>query len=319
MLSTSIMAILHGARVMVTGGEGFLGRWVVRRLEAAGAVVSVPRHQDFDLVDRAAARRALAAFTPRIVVHLAARVGGIGANQADPARFFFENAMMGLHVVEESRLAGVEKLVLVGTVCAYPRETPVPFHEDELWQGYPEETNAPYGLAKRMLLVQAQAYRQQYGMNAIYLLPANLYGPGDHVDLERSHVIPALIRKCVEAHEAGAATVDVWGDGSATREFLYVEDAAEGILAAIERYDGGAPVNLGSGVETSIHDLVFDIARATGYTGTFRWNASRPNGQPRRRLDVSRAERLFGFRARTPFDVGLTRTVEAFLESRTRA
>jgi GDP-L-fucose synthase len=300
---------LRGRRVMVTGGGGFLGSHVVRRCEAEGAIVSALGRADYDLVDRAATARAFREVRPEVVLHLAARVGGIAANQADPAGFFFDNAMMGLHVVEEARLAGVAKLVIVGTVCAYPKHTPVPFGEDALWDGYPEDTNAPYGLAKRMLLVQAQTCRQQYGLNAIYLLPANLYGPGDHCDLERSHVVPALIRKCLEAQAAGAAVVDVWGDGSATREFLYVEDAADGIVAATCRYDGAEPVNLGTGRELSIRDLAAAVARATGFTGTFSWNAARPNGQPRRALDVSRAERRFGFRARTSFEDGLARTV----------
>lgn len=307
---------LTGRRVMVTGGGGFLGSHVVRRFAACGANVAVPRRAEYDLVDRAATARAFRECRPDVVVHLAARVGGIGANEADPAAFFFDNAMMGLHVVEEARLAGVDKLVLVGTVCAYPKHTPVPFGEAALWDGYPEETNAPYGLAKRMLLVQAQAYRHQYGLNAVFLLPANLYGPGDHFDPDRSHVIPALIRKCVDACEAGRGEIEVWGDGTTTREFLYVEDAADGIVEATRLYDGAEPVNLGSGEEMSIRDLAVRVAAATGFTGTFRWNSSRPNGQPRRRLDTTRARRSFGFVARTSFDDGLARTVSWYLASR---
>lgn len=304
---------------MVTGGGGFLGSHVVRRFVACGADVTVPRRAQYDLVDRGATARAFRDNRPDVVVHLAARVGGIGANQADPAAFFFDNAMMGLHVVEEARLAGVDKIVLVGTVCAYPKHTPVPFGETALWDGYPEETNAPYGLAKRMLLVQAQAYRHQYALNAVFLLPANLYGPGDHFELERSHVIPALIRKCVDACAAGQDKVEVWGDGTATREFLYVEDAADGIVEATRLYDGAEPVNLGSGEEMSIHALAGRIAAATGFTGTFEWNSSRPNGQPRRRLDTTRAQRAFGFTARTSFADGLARTVEWYLASREAA
>jgi GDP-L-fucose synthase len=243
------------------------------------------------------------------VIHLAARVGGIGANRAEPGRFFYDNLLMGALLMEYARRAGVEKFVAVGTICAYPKHTPIPFRETELWNGYPEETNAPYGLAKKMLLVQAQAYRRQYGFNAIYLLPVNLYGPGDNLDPAASHVIPALVRKCLEARRAGLPAITLWGDGSPTREFLYVEDAAEGILLAEERYDGDEPVNLGSGAEMSIKDLAHIICRLTGFAGELRWDTSQPNGQPRRCLDTSRAEEMFGFRARTPFEEGLRRTV----------
>lgn len=297
-------------RVCVTGGSGFLGRHVVAALTARGCRdVIVPRRSDYDLRDARAAARLFADTRPTVVIHLAAVVGGIGANRASPGSFFHDNAAMGLHVVEQSRRAGVRKLTCVGTVCAYPKHTPVPFREDDLWNGYPEETNAPYGLAKKMLLVQLQAYREEYGFSGIYLLPVNLYGPHDRSDPETSHVIPALIRKCAEARDAGAPAIVCWGDGSATREFLFVEDAAEGIVLATERYDDPEPVNLGSGAEISIRDLAHAIARETGFTGEVRWDATRPNGQPRRRLDTSRARERFGFVARTPFAEGLRRTV----------
>ncbi len=304
------MGFWEDRRVTVTGGAGFLGSQVVRQLREEGCrEVFVPRRRDYDLVDGSAVKRLFADARPDLVVHLAARVGGIGANQANPALFFYENLMMGAHLMEEARQRKVEKFVAVGTVCAYPKFTPVPFSEEHLWNGYPEETNAPYGLAKKMLLVQAQAYRQQYGFNGIFLLPANLYGPGDHVDPEFSHVIPALIRKCVEAREGKEDRIVVWGDGSPTREFLYVEDAARAILLAAERYNGPDPVNVGSGMEISIKDLVHLIAQLIGFEGEIVWDASKPNGQPRRSLDVSRAEQLFGFRARTPFEEGLRRTI----------
>jgi GDP-L-fucose synthase len=298
-------------RVLVTGGAGFLGRTLLRKLADRGAIsVAAPRVGEVDLRDKAAIRRCLAETKPDLVIHAAAVVGGIGANRAHPGRFFYENAVMGIELIEEARRAGVAKLVCLGTICAYPKLTPVPFREEDLWSGYPEETNAPYGLAKKMLLVQLQAYRAEYGFRGIYLLPVNLYGPHDNFDLESGHVIPAMIRKFLEAKAAGAAEVTLWGDGSPTREFLYVDDAAEGIVAAAERYDGGEPVNLGSGEEIAIRDLADLVAVETGYSGVIRWDTSKPNGQPRRRLDVSRAERLFGWRAATPLREGLKKTVE---------
>jgi GDP-L-fucose synthase len=278
--------------------------------------VVVPRSAQYDLVDRAACRRLLADARPDMVIHLAARVGGIGANRDNPGRFLFENAMMGLQLFEECRLAGVSKLVATGTICAYPKFAPIPFKEDDLWNGYPEETNAPYGIAKKMMLVQAQAYREQYGMNGVVVFPVNLYGPRDNFDLHTSHVIPAMIRKCVVARERGDAEVVLWGDGSPTREFLYVEDAAEGILLAAERYDSSDPVNLGNGQEISIRDLAALIARATRFGGRFTWDSSKPNGQPRRRLDVTRARERFGFVAGTPFERGIAATVAWYEEHR---
>jgi GDP-L-fucose synthase len=296
-------------RVVVTGGGGFLGSRVVAWLRERGVrEIVVPRSDQLNLVDRQACKQAVEGATT--VIHLAARVGGIGFNREQPGTLFFENLMMGAQLMEEARLAGVSKFVAVGTVCAYPKFTPVPFREDDLWNGYPEETNAPYGLAKKMLLVQAQAYRQQYGFNSIYLLPVNLYGPGDNFDPRSSHVIPALIRKLFAAKLNHDESVEVWGDGSASREFLYVDDAAEAIGLATERYDGAEPVNIGAGHEITIKDLVGVLSRLVGYTGTIRWDATKPNGQPRRSLDVSRAEKLFGFRSRTNFENGLRRTVE---------
>jgi len=303
-------------RVVVTGGAGFLGRCVVSRLRAEGAVTVVPRSAEYDLVDRAAVRRLMADAKPDLVIHLAARVGGIGANRENPGRYLFDNAMMGLHVFEECRLAGIPKLVALGTICAYPKFAPVPFKEDDLWNGYPEETNAPYGIAKKMMLVQSQGYREQYGMNSVVLFPVNLYGPGDNFDLQSSHVIPAMIRKLVTARDNGEREVVFWGDGSPTREFLYVEDAAEGIVLAAERYDSSDPVNLGSGVEISIRDLAAQIATATRFDGRFVWDTSKPNGQPRRQLDVTRAKERFGFAARTPFDRGIAATVAYYEEHR---
>ncbi len=306
-----------GKRVVVTGGAGFLGRWVVQKLQERGATdVFVPRSCDYDLRDLAAIRRLLADVRPDLVIHLAARVGGIGANRAHPAEFFYDNLMMSVPLLHECWQAGVQKFVALGTICCYPKYTPVPFREEHLWEGYPEETNAPYGLAKKMLLVQSQAYRQQYGFNSIFLMPTNLYGPGDNFDPESSHVIPALIRKCVDAREAGADHIVVWGDGTTTREFLYVEDAAEGIVLAAERYNASEPVNLGSAFEISIKDLVAEVARATGFRGRIVWDTTKPNGQPRRKLDTSRAEQWFGFRATTPFEVGLRRTVAWYLAQR---
>ncbi|HEY0385529.1 MAG TPA: GDP-L-fucose synthase [Pyrinomonadaceae bacterium] len=298
-------------RVVVTGGAGFLGRYLVQRLRDLPDVeVFVPRSQDYDLTTETAIRRLLDDAAPEMVIHLAAVVGGIGANQKNPGRFFYENLMMGTQLIEQSRLKGVRKFVALGTVCAYPKFTPVPFKEDDIWNGYPEETNAPYGLAKKMMLVQAQSYREQYDYNTIFLLPANLYGPGDNFDLETSHVIPALIRKCVEAERAGAAEIEVWGSGNVSREFLYVEDCAEGIIRAAREYDGSDPVNLGNGREVVIRELVETIARLTDFKGEIRWNASRPDGQPRRQLDVTRALERFGFRASTSLEDGLQRTIE---------
>jgi GDP-L-fucose synthase len=272
--------------------------------------ICIPRSSAYDLTCEQAVGRLYHEIRPALVIHLAARVGGIGANRARPGQFFYDNLVMGALLMEHARRSAVEKFVAVGTICAYPKHTPVPFQEQDLWSGYPEETNAPYGLAKKMLLVQAQAYRQQYGFNAIYLLPVNLYGPGDHVEAATSHVIPALIRKCLEARRAGARSITVWGDGSPTREFLHVTDAAEGILMAAERYDGPDPVNLGSGSEISLKDLAGLICRYTGFDGEVVWDTSQPNGQPRRCLDTSRAHALFGFRARTAFEDGLRQTVE---------
>jgi GDP-L-fucose synthase len=305
-----------GKRVVVTGGAGFLGSFVVERLKRLGAAVVVPRSVDYDLVDRAACKRLLADARPDLVIHLAAQVGGIGANRDNPGRFLFANAMMGLQLFEECRLAGVRKLVATGTICAYPKFAPIPFKEEDLWNGYPEETNAPYGIAKKMMLVQSQAYRDQYGMNSVVVFPVNLYGPRDNFDLQTSHVIPAIIRKCVTAREKGEPEVVLWGDGSPTREFLYVEDAAEGILLAAERYDSSDPVNLGSGQEISIRDLAGLIGRATRFKGRFIWDQTKPNGQPRRQLDVSRAKDRFGFVASTPFDKGIATTVAYFEEHR---
>jgi GDP-L-fucose synthase len=306
---------LAGKKVLVTGGRGFLGSFVVEGLQKRGVTqIVAPGSADYDLVDRGACRRLLADLEPDLVLHLAARVGGIGANRENPGRFLFENAMMGLSLIEECRLARVPKVVAVGTICAYPKFAPIPFREEDLWNGYPEETNAPYGIAKKLLLVQAEAYRQQYGMNTVVLFPVNLYGPRDNFDLQTSHVIPAMIRKCVVAKEEGRVQVVLWGDGSPTREFLYAEDAAEGILLAAERYDSSDPVNLGSGVEISIRDLSTLIAEATGFEGRFVWDTSQPHGQPRRCLDVTRAKERFGFVARTSFAEGIKRTVDYFLE-----
>jgi GDP-L-fucose synthase len=314
---------LSRRRIVVTGGAGFLGSFIVERLRARGATeVFVPRSADYDLVDGSAVRRLLADARPDLVIHAAARVGGIGANRENPGRFFYENLMMGVQLVEESRRAGVGKLVLLGTICAYPKFAPVPFREDDLWSGYPEETNAPYGLAKKMLLVQAQAYRQQYGTDAVVLFPVNLYGPRDNFDLHTSHVIPALVRKVDAAMHNGSSTVEttveIWGDGTPTREFLYVEDCAEAVCLAAERYDGADPVNLGSGREVSIADLARMIGRMMGFEGRFTFDATKPNGQPRRCLDVTRARERFGFVATTPLEEGLRRTIAWWRESRPR-
>jgi GDP-L-fucose synthase len=298
-------------KIVVTGGAGFLGRYLVQRLRVmAGVEVSVPRSEQYDLTKAEAIVRLLDDARPEMVIHLAAVVGGIGANQKNPGRFFYENLMMGTQLIEQSRLKGVRKFVALGTVCAYPKFTPVPFKEDDIWNGYPEETNAPYGLAKKMMLVQAQSYREQYGYNTIFLLPANLYGPNDNFDLETSHVIPALIRKCVEAERSGAPYIEAWGSGGVSREFLYVEDCADGIIRAARDYDESDPVNLGNGREVMIRDLVEMIARLTGFKGEIRWQASKPDGQPRRQLDVTRAYERFGFRAQTSLEEGLQRTIE---------
>jgi GDP-L-fucose synthase len=311
---------IEGARVMVTGGAGFLGRRVVEQLREAGASeLFVPRRADYDLREARDVDRALADAQPDVVVHLAAVVGGIGANLAHPGRFFYENAVMGIELMERSRRAGVGRFVAIGTVCAYPKLTPTPFREDDLWDGYPEETNAPYGLAKKMLLVQAQAYRQEYGFDAIYLMPVNLYGPGDNFDPETSHVIPAMIRRFADACDGGSTEVILWGSGSPTREFLYVEDAARGIRLATERYQGAEPVNLGSNEEISIRDLAGRIAALVGFGGRVVWDASKPDGQPRRLLDTSRADQAFGFRAETRLDEGLRQTVDWYLEHRADA
>jgi GDP-L-fucose synthase len=297
-------------RFVVTGGNGFLGQHVVRTLRLKGAKqIFVPAIEEYDLTREGAVERLYRDAQPEVVVHLAAEVGGIGANRANPGRFAYANLVMGTLLMEHARLAGVEKFVALGTICAYPKFTPIPFREENLWNGYPEETNAPYGLAKKMLLVIAQSYRQQYDFNAIYLLPVNLFGPGDHFDLDTSHVIPALIRKCVEAVERKEREVICWGDGSATREFLYVEDCAEAIIMAVERYEGAEPVNIGAGFEISIRNLAELIAELTGFTGTLVWDTGKPNGQPRRCVDTSRATELFGFHSKTDLREGLCRTI----------
>ncbi|MCX7020236.1 MAG: GDP-L-fucose synthase [Candidatus Sumerlaeota bacterium] len=308
---------LRNKRIVVTGGAGFLGSFIIEQLRQRGCRdVMTPLIEEYDLRDRDVIIRLHKEVKPQIVIHLAAIVGGIGANRENPGRFFYDNAIMGIQLIEAARQFGVEKFVALGTICAYPKFTPIPFKEEDLWNGYPEETNAPYGLAKKMMLVQAQSYRQQYGFNAIFLLPVNLYGPRDNFDLESSHVIPALIRKCVEARDAGRDEIVLWGDGSPTREFLYAGDAAEGILTATERYDGAEPVNLGTGTEIGIRDLANLIATETGFKGRIIWDATKPNGQPRRCLDTTRAEKLFGFRARTSFQEGLRNTVEWFEQQR---
>ena len=307
----------HDKRVCVTGGAGFLGSFVVEKLRQRGAKdIFIPHYEEYDLVDKSAILRMLEDAKPDVIIHLAANVGGIGANMEHPAEFFYQNLMMGVQLMHEAYLAKVGKFVAIGTICAYPKYTPIPFKEEELWNGYPEETNAPYGLAKKMMLVQAQAYRQQYGYNAIFLLPVNLYGPRDNFNPASSHVIPALIRKCIEATENGADELVVWGDGSPTREFIYVEDAAEGIVMAAEGYNGPEPVNIGSGQEISIKDLVTLIAEETGYNGKLVWDTSKPNGQPRRALDTSRAAEYFGFRAQTNFREGLRNTITWYREHR---
>jgi GDP-L-fucose synthase len=307
-------------RVCVTGGAGFLGSFVTEKLHQRGAEqIYIPLIEEYDLVKLEDVQRMYDTARPDIVIHLAALAGGIGANRARPADFFYINLMMGVQLIHEAWKRGLEKFVAIGTICAYPKFTPLPFREENLWNGYPEETNAPYGLAKKMLLVQAQAYRDQYDFNAIYMLPVNLYGPRDNFNLETSHVIPAMIRKCVEAQERGDEQVVLWGDGSPTREFLYVEDAAEGIILAAERYNGREPFNLGSGMEISIKDLAEMIARLTGYNGKLVWDTSKPNGQPRRALDVSRAKEYFGFQAKMPFEEGLRRTIAWYRENQKKS
>jgi GDP-L-fucose synthase len=304
-------------RVVVTGGAGFLGSFVVEKLKARGCPhIFVPRSKDYDLRQRSEIVRLFKDTNPTMVIHLAAVVGGIGANRQHPGKFFYENAIMGIELIEQARQFRLPKLVVLGTICAYPKFTPVPFKEEDLWNGYPEETNAPYGLAKKALLVQCQSYREEYGLNAIYLLPVNLYGPRDNFDLQTSHVIPALIRKCIEARDRGDKFIECWGTGKPTREFLYVEDAAEGILLAAERYNKPDPINLGTGKEISIKELVELIARLTRFNGEIRWDASKPDGQPRRCLDTQKAEREFGFRAQTSFEIGLRNTVEWYEKHR---
>lgn len=307
------MSFWKDKRVVVTGGAGFLGSFVVDLLRDKGCrQIVVPRSKDYDLVQMDAVQRLYSDARPDLVIHLAARVGGIGANQANPGRFFYDNLMMGTQLIEVGRQRGLKKFVALGTICAYPKFASIPFKEDDIWNGYPEETNAPYGLAKKMMLAQSQAYRDQYGFNSIVLFPVNLYGPRDNFDLQTSHVIPALIRKCVSAKEEGRTEITLWGDGSPTREFLYVEDAADGILLAAEHYDGNLPVNLGTGEEISIRDLAKLIAAEVGFSGQIQWDATKPNGQPRRCLDVSRAKQLFGFQAKHGLRDGVKKTVQWF-------
>ena len=305
---------VRGKRILLTGGAGFLGSRVRERLEAQGGEVFVPRRRDYDLTDPAAVAEAYEWARPDTVVHLAAEVGGIGANRDNPGRFFYANMSMGLHMIEQARRRSIPKFVQVGTVCSYPKHTPVPFHEDDLWNGYPEETNAPYGVAKKALLVMLQGYREQYGLNGVYLMPVNIYGPGDSIDLHSSHVIPALIRKCEEARIAGADHVECWGTGSASREFLFVDDCADAVVAATERYDGPQPVNVGAASEITIRELTELIARLTGFEGKLAWDPTKPDGQPRRALDTSRARELFGFQATTPLEAGLERTIAWYRE-----
>jgi GDP-L-fucose synthase len=310
------MSVAFSDRIVVTGGAGFLGSFVCEKLRARGyADIVVPRRREYDLTHERDADRLYADFKPAVVLHLAAEVGGIGANRDNPGRFFFANAAMGLHLIEGARKTNLKKFVQVGTICAYPKFTPVPFREEELWNGYPEETNAPYGVAKKALLVMCQAYREQYGLNAIYLLPVNLFGPRDNFDLHTSHVIPALIRKCVEATERGDGQIPAWGTGSASREFLYVEDCADGIIAAMERYDKPEPMNLGSGREITIADLTTLIAKLSGFKGMIAWDPTKPDGQPRRCLDVSRARDSLGWSASTSLEAGLVKTIEWYRNS----
>ena len=304
-------------RICVTGGAGFLGTHLIRRLKEHGArEIFVPQYPEYDLVREADIIRLIDTAKPDIIIHLAAKVGGIGANREKPGEFFYDNLMMGVQLIHQSWLKGVEKFVAIGTICAYPKYTPIPFKEEDLWNGYPEETNAPYGLAKKMLLVQSQSYREQYGYNSIFLLPVNLYGPGDNFNPASSHVIPALIRKYLEAKEQGANEIVAWGDGSPTREFIYVEDAAEGIALATQKYNSSEPVNIGSSFEISIKDLTETIARLTGFNGSIRWDTTKPNGQPRRKLDTTRAREAFGFEAKTDFEEGLKRTIAWYANER---
>jgi len=304
-------------RICVTGGAGFLGTHLIRRLKEHGArEIFVPQYPEYDLVREAEIIRMIDTAKPDIIIHLAAKVGGIGANREKPGEFFYDNLMMGVQLIHQSWLKGVEKFVAIGTICAYPKYTPIPFKEEDLWNGYPEETNAPYGLAKKMLLVQSQSYREQYGYNSIFLLPVNLYGPGDNFNPASSHVIPALIRKYLEAKEQGANEIVAWGDGSPTREFIYVEDAAEGITLATQKYNSSEPVNIGSSFEISIKDLTETIARLTGFNGSIRWDTTKPNGQPRRKLDTTRAREAFGFAAKTDFEEGLKRTIAWYANER---
>jgi GDP-L-fucose synthase len=311
------MTFWSNRRVLVTGGAGFLGSFIVDQLrEKKPAFLLVPRSADYDLRDRSAVAKCLRDARADIVIHAAAIVGGIGANRSHPGKFFYDNAIMGIQLIEEARRAGIQKFVALGTICAYPKFAPIPFREENLWDGYPEETNAPYGLAKKMLLVQLQAYREEYDFNGIYLLPVNLYGPRDNFDLQSGHVIPSMIRRFVEARDCGAREVTLWGDGSPTREFLYVEDAAQGVLAAAEACEATEPINLGSGAEISIRNLADLISRKTGFSGTIQWDTSRPNGQPRRQLDTSRALARFGWKASTPLDEGLDLSINWYLQNR---
>lgn len=304
-------------RVVVTGGAGFLGSFVVELLRVKGCKqIIVPRSRDYDLVQMEAVQRLYAEAAPDMVIHLAARVGGIGANQANPGRFFYDNLMMGSQLIEVGRQRGLKKFVAIGTICAYPKFAPIPFKEEEIWNGYPEETNAPYGLAKKMMLVQSQAYRQQYGFSSIILFPVNLYGPRDNFDLETSHVIPALIRKCAEAQRTGTPEIVLWGDGTPTREFLYVEDAAQGILQAAEQYDDSLPLNMGTGEEVTIKNLALMVTSEIGYRGSISWDITKPNGQPRRCLDVSRIKQAIGFQAKHSLQEGLHKTVQWYLAHR---
>ena len=308
---------LPTSRILLTGGAGFLGRAVVERLRARGVTdIFIPRRRDYDLTHEADVERVYRDARPDVVIHLAAEVGGIGANQANPGRYFFANMAMALHLIERGRIAGIKKFVQAGTICAYPKFTPVPFHEDNLWNGYPEETNAPYGVAKKAAMVMLDGYRRQYGLASSYLLPVNLYGPWDNFDLSTSHVIPALIRKCVEAQESGADHMTCWGTGSASREFLYVEDAAEGLVRAAETMDDPVPINLGTGMEITIRDLVILVARLSGFKGEIRWDSSKPDGQPRRCLDTERAAKLLGWRAQVGFEDGMRRTIEWYRANR---